>query len=253
MNQQTIKKLNQLNKKFYQAIANDFSDTRQYFWQGWNKLIPHIKNLIAKKAPSKKISVLDIGCGNGRFALFLHKYFANQFEYLGVDNDKQLLDIAQKQLANQTNIQILQVDLVKQLLTNTLFKQSGKLFDVIVAFGLIHHIPSFALRKKLVKNLEKLLKKDGLLVVSFWQFANDTRFKNRVVEPNLVNIDQKNLEKNDFILDWRKGQTAHRYCHFVNQEEAEKLLAGTNLKIEQNFYADGKSGKLNWYLVLKKI
>lgn len=247
MNQQTIAKLNQLNKKFYQTVANDFSDARQYFWQGWDKLIPDIKGL------NKKISVLDLGCGNGRFALFLNKHFADQFKYIGIDNNKQLLDIAKRQLANQANIQILQVDLVKQLLNNTLFKQSDKLFDVIVAFGLIHHIPSFALRKQLIKNLERLLKKDGLLAMSFWQFTNDTRFKNRVVDSNLVGIDQKNLEKNDFILDWRKGQTAHRYCHFVDQEEAKKLLTETNLKIKQSFYADGKSGKLNWYLVLKKI
>ena len=35
----TIKQLNQLNQDFYNTIADDFSDTRQYFWKGWRHLL----------------------------------------------------------------------------------------------------------------------------------------------------------------------------------------------------------------------
>ena len=84
----TIKKLNQLNRDFYQQVAIDFDQTRQHLWPGWNKLISHLQQLQTKHKPLK---VLDLGCGNGRFGQFLANSFPGiKINYLGVDNNPQL-------------------------------------------------------------------------------------------------------------------------------------------------------------------
>ena len=70
MQQETIKMLNQLNRDFYYRVADDFSESRQYYWPGWQKIPLFFKK---NQQNAKKIQVLDVGCGNARFAKFLKK------------------------------------------------------------------------------------------------------------------------------------------------------------------------------------
>ncbi len=247
MDLQTISTLNQLNQTFYQTVAQDFSNTRNYSWPGWEKLLPSITELLKNK---KTIRVLDLGCGNGRFALFLAQHFAGQIDYLGLDSDEQLLSIAQKKLSDQNiKTKFEQFDLVENLLNQQLTDKLTEKFDLIVMFGVIHHLPALQLRQQLMSSLNSLLNHDGLLIFSCWQFAKDERFKDRVVDPKNLKIDPQNLEHNDYILDWKQGQTAYRYCHFVDEQELANLTNSANWQTQQTFLADGKSGQLNLYWV----
>ncbi len=250
MDQTTINRLNQLNKKFYQTTADKFADSRQYFWQGWSKLLPEIKKLAKKKG---RIKVLDLGCGNGRFAQFLEKN-ETKFEYVGVDNNQALLDRAKDNLNSlEINFKLKKMDLVKLLNTDQLKSSFEQKCDLIVLFGVIHHIPSFDLRSELISQLSQLLSKNGLLVVTAWQFAAKERFQQRTVNPHQLELNPEQLEKNDFILDWRRGETAYRYCHYLTQAEMEQILDNLNqLNLHHQFYTDGKSQNLNLYFILQK-
>jgi 2-polyprenyl-3-methyl-5-hydroxy-6-metoxy-1,4-benzoquinol methylase len=84
-----IRKLNQLNNKFYQSVADDFSESRQYFWQGWEKITEYLEK------NHRKIKILDIACGNARFAQFLKEKKVD-FTYSGLDNSQQLIKIARE-------------------------------------------------------------------------------------------------------------------------------------------------------------
>lgn len=270
MQKQTIKQLNQLNKNFYQNVADDFSDSRQYFWAGWGKIIAHLKKISQNK---KKIKVLDIGCGNARFAQFLQSQKIN-YTYFGLDNSTKLLEIAQKTLnTNHINNQLVQFDLVENLLKKQkIVWPFFHKFDLIVAFGLTHHLPGSNLRLNFFQSLAKILNKDGLLIISNWQFVTDERFKKNILtwqeikthsqlkflqKIKLKNL-LKKLEHNDFLLDWRKQdksnpqELAIRYCHFLDKKTSEKLVKKSGYTIIDQFYADGKSQKLNHYFVLKK-
>jgi tRNA (uracil-5-)-methyltransferase TRM9 len=266
----TIKQLNQLNKSFYQIVADDFSDSRQYSWQGWQK-IP--KFLEKNKKKAKKIKVLDIACGNARFAQFLQKE-KNNFDYFALDNSQKLLNIAQETLNKEkTSSKLFNFDLIDNYLNNKkIIWPINEKFDLIVTFGLTHHLPSHELRLEFFQSLKNLLANDGLLIISNWQFANDQRFQKNILnwqkikKNQKINIFQKirlktilkKLEKNDYLLDWRKNKeesllkAAIRYCHYLDEEESTKLFQKSDYSIIENFLADGKSGQLNQYFVLKK-
>ncbi len=51
--------------KLYDELATDFSNSRAYPWNGWAKVKEYIE-----ESQKKPFSVLDLGCGNGRFAEF---------------------------------------------------------------------------------------------------------------------------------------------------------------------------------------
>ncbi len=244
----TIQKLNQLNKQFYLDVAEDFSQTRNSFWQGWKEIIPHITT-------KKQLTVLDVGCGNGRFAHFLTQQFPNlTIKYTGFDNSAVLLKHAEVKLqAVELKPQLTELDLIEHLLSkqNLLDKQS---FDLVVAFGVFHHIPSFDLRNKLFQQLSTLVAQNGILCISFWQFLNSVKLRERIIDPKTIVLDATEFEENDYILDWRAGERpAYRYCHYTNNEEEVALLKQTTLKVTDEFFADGATNNLNHYLVLKKL
>lgn len=265
MNKKLVKAFNELNSDFYRRISDDFSATRSFSWQGWNQLLPFFK----KKVASLPLRILDLGCGNGRLVEFLQVHLRQQFSYLGLDSAMDLLAIAQKKYPEQ-NFEFF--DLVEKYLeTGKIILPTADKFDLIFLFGLSHHLPSQQLRAALFGDLKKYLKDDGLIIVSNWQFAAEPeRFQKNILtwskiwQNQKINLWQKvklfylllNLEKNDFLLDWRKGEFAgrvFRYCHFLDEVEMKELAAASELKVVTKFAADGKSGELNQYFVLTAL
>lgn len=244
MNQATIRQLNQVNQNFYRQIGSDFDQTRQQPWSGWFQLLPAIRNLAEARSP---VGVLDVGCGNGRFGQFLTQNLpATNFDYLGIDNDNQLLQFAQSRLPNFT---FKKIDLVDSLLNNNLTAKLATQtshFDLVVLMGVIHHIPSFDLRQQFIHHLSQRLNDGGLLLISVWQFALYKRFLQKAIACDKIGLVSSQLEKNDYILDWQRGQEAFRYCHFVDDQELTKLIDTDHLEVMTDFSADGS----NRYLVL---
>lgn len=265
MKEKIISKLNELNHQFYELSGVDFSATRNFSWQGWNQLLPFFKRKVANRYPH----ILDLGCGNGRLLEFLQIHLGQKFTYLGLDSSKSLLEIA-KNKYDEYHFQ--HFDLIQKYLNyGKIILPSAEKFDLIVLFGLTHHLPSLTLRQQLFSDLKKYLNKDGLLIVSNWQFAaepdrflKNTLTLSKIWQNQKIKLSDKlklfflwlNLEKNDYILDWRKGQHADlvfRYCHFLAEEEMQNLSKEAGLEIISTFNADGKSSKLNQYFVLQYV
>ncbi len=243
MNKQTVKKLNQLNREFYQQTADEFSQSRSYFWSGWEKLLPYINVLVAR---DESLEVIDLGCGNGRFGQFLDDRVKDcSVNYLGLDFNQQMLDKAEQRLSStNVNYQLNQIDLVDGL------DSLSDNHNLIVAFGLFHHLPSFQFRQSLVKELLGNLTSQGVLVITFWQFADKKRFRKKVIDPEKVGLNSEDLEKNDYILDWKRGARAYRYCHHLDEKEMQRMLSPLEVDVIDHYLADGKSDNLNRYLVL---
>lgn len=270
MQQKVIRQLNQLNQQFYEKIALDFSASRNFAWQGWEKII---KIWQKNRLKPEKIQVLDIACGNGRLAEFL-KEKKLDFDYCGLDNAPSLLAIAKDSLAEKKiEAKLINFDLIATYLKNQeITWPLSQQFDLITVFGLSHHLPSQDLRRHFFQSLLPLLKNDGLLAISNWQFATEERFaKNilnwqKILENPEINLWQKlklkkllkNLENHDYLLDWRRFQetsnksAVQRYCHHLCETEMQELMSQTGWEIVEQFLADGKSGQLNAYFVLKK-
>lgn len=248
-----IRRLNELNRQFYQQVAPSFSSSRSYYWQGWNKLVPYLQEL--GKELKTQLRVLDVGCGNGRFAAFIADQLTElDFFYFGLDNSKKLLEIAKSHdLMNYIEAKFIELDLVESLLEGN-FRLKLKTFkpNFITALGVIHHIPSHQLRQQFLLQLAEVLNPNGFLVFTTWNFLESKRFNKKIKDPAIFDLDPQELEEHDVILDWQRGETAYRYCHYTNHQELEKLVKATNLTQVSQFKADGKSGKLNTYTVLQK-
>ena len=244
MDTDTILQLNQLNQAFYATTATEFDKTRNHNWPGWER--------ISVQVPTRSISsVLDVGCGNGRFALFADDTFPNLQNYIGIDSSVELLNAAPKKLVNATT-KYKHIDLIESLQSSTDLLETSDTFDLIVVFGVMHHIPSKELRKQLLARLSDALSPQGFLVFTTWQFMEFERFTRRLVSPNEVGIAPEDLENGDFLLDWRRGERAIRYCHYYTEEEVVDLLDATDLHLVQSYRADGKEGNVNRYYIVQK-
>ena len=249
MNQITIKQLIQINKAFYENISQDFDRTRAFDRDGWKKIYQ-----IIEKDKKTKIKVLDLGCGNGLWGECLGKRFGKRIEYWGVDNNQQLLDIAVKKLKD---VRFKSKIINSEIIIRNWEKIFQKLkFDVIGVFGLMHHIPSLKLRRRLVERLAELLVKDGMITISFWQILNKERFMNKIVSwdrYNMLNnneIDINQLEPGDCLLNW-SNQNNLRYCHMSSDSEIEKICKIKDFHIIDDYIGDGKTKDLNKYVILQ--
>ncbi|MCC6615027.1 MAG: methyltransferase domain-containing protein [Anaerolineae bacterium] len=234
MDEQTAHRLNEINRAFYAQTAPDFHATRGRAWIGWQRLIPRLR------AP---LQVLDIGCGNGRFGVFLAEQSLKSLTYHGIDNSGALLDYAGSALDGlpgvSTNLELR--DVVDAPLPDSAY-------DLVVLFGVLHHVPGAERRQRLVRSAAERLAPGGLLVFACWRFYEYPRFRERIVPWAADDA----VETNDYLLDWRRGSTALRYCHYVDDAEHAALVAASGLIEIERYRADGETGDVNQYSVLKQ-
>lgn len=260
MKTSVIRKLNQLNHDFYQKISTEFDQSRHFYWPGWYQLLPYLETI---NTNSSGFKVLDLGCGNGRFAEFLvDEAKPTTLTYTGVDTNDQLLAITKQKLDRlQVNHSVFALDLVESLLNFSLrTKFAPQSYDLISLLGVIHHIPSQDLRRELLETVVSLLKEGGLLLLAAWQFADFPRFIHKVVPPEdmlqRLEIDQSEIEPNDYFLTWERGQHAVRYCHHTTPSEVHTLLAPLlkqqAIEILKEYRADGKEQAANAYFIIRK-
>lgn len=238
MDDTTILQLNAINRAFYAQVADEFDATRAGAWAGWERLIPYLIGVQ---------SVLDVGCGNGRFGVFLAQHAAAPLSYHGIDNSAALLARARTALSDQPNLAaVLEArDLVEQPLD---VSYDG--YDLVVGFGVLHHIPGADRRRAFIRALADQVAPRGLLIYTEWRFYEQARFRAKVIPfpPEIA----PHVEANDFLLDWGGDSAAVRYCHYVDDAEHTALIEGSGLALVETFRADGHSGDTNVYCVLRK-
>jgi tRNA (uracil-5-)-methyltransferase TRM9 len=252
MDQTSIAELNHYNHEFYSVHAKSFSKTRAYPWQGWNSLLPILQeNYLASQIeyPKTAHKILDIGCGNGRFLQFFIEHFSKTHcEYAGVDLSETLLQVADAvPLPASFQKTLYKLDLVETLQSttaSTLKKSELNNYNLVAIFGVLHHIPTLELRKKMLSWAFAQIAPGGLLVMTFWQFALTNSTKK-------IPVQTDDFSENDHLLPW-KSEEKQRYAHHFSEEEiAELIISLPQATVLSQFNADGKQ-KLNRYVILKK-
>ncbi len=247
MDFKTTARLRKLNREFYSRVGPEFHSTRNRPWPGWVRLLEVLHDSLC--VPGAR--VLDVGCGNARFARFLRERMppSAAFEYQGVDSDPFLIEVARAALeASGVRFELRQRDVLESPLAQ---KEWGE-FNVVVAFGLLHHVPGRKERQALTRDLAAQLAGSGRLVVSLWRFGKDPRSTDRILPRSAFEdrlIDLADLEPGDALLSFG-GQETPRYCHdFDDLERIELLRAPSGLRPERTLEAFCDSTDANDYLV----
>lgn len=245
MDQAIINRLNEINKEFYQTFAGSFSRTRSRVQPGVIRIM--------QKIP-KHGNWLDLGCGNGNLAL----EWINQGRtgiYYGMDASSALVEHAQSRLSSISldsglNIGFHVADVLTENWSASL-PQIG--WDGVMMFAVLHHIPGFNQRFKVMKVLREMLGPGHPVYMSVWQLQNSPRLMSRVLPWSKVNIEQTCLEDGDVLMDWRAKDLGEpegkglRYVHIFNEKELADLASASGFQVEESTYSDGHEGNLGLY------
>lgn len=225
----------QKTKEDYNSIANDFSRTRGYNWK-------ELKILETYLANGEKI--LDLGCGNGRLYDFLKD---KQIDYYGIDISEKLIEIAKSRYP-EGKFQVANV-------LNLPFPEN--FFDKVLNIAVLHHIPSKEFKLQALKEVRRVLKKDGFLLITVWNLwqrktAWQLFFKNAFLKL----IGKTKLDFKDIFYPWRNQNRkiiAQRYFHLFTKKELKKITEKAGLKIKEIGILERPSSKdNNIYLIAKK-
>lgn len=274
MDQAVARKLIALNNRFYRSHAASFSATRSTPWTGWEKVARLVEAARGKTGGAAafptSLHVLDVACGNMRLARFLAQALSQErIAYHGIDRCAPLAQSAETPDAtDRLSIAFHEADILERLLapgTRTLSPTGRELpaGELVACFGFMHHVPGEALRAALLRELVAQAAPGGIVAVSFWRFMDDARLAGKaavsdhgaVASPPWEGYDPVDLEVGDHFLGWQDEGGALRFCHHTDEAELDRLVASVPARHAEEcarFSADGRSGELNRYLVLRK-
>lgn len=203
-------------KRVYNRIADTFSQTREYLWEDLKPLARFVR---------PGMTIVDLGCGNGRLVQLLE---GMPIEYIGVDQSEGLIALARKKFPQERF-------LVGEL-TNTRLQDACA--DLVFCIAAFHHLPTEALRIDALKEMKRLLKPNGHIVMINWNLYSDWA-RSKGFEPN---------EDGDFLIPWKNGQQdvlGERYYHGFLLEELHELAASAGLRIvEQHYTREGEPSSI---------
>ena len=285
MDATTIDFLRQVNNDFYARCAPSFSASRNAPWVGWRSCLEAVQDCGAVRLcdgpdvhlydrataqpgairKGASVCVLDVACGNMRFAAFLREELRGRhIDYFAVDDCAGLVPHLPEDEGFSTCFQNL--DIIGELAVGVGLAHAidAEPCNLVGCFGFFHHVPSFELRVRLIDALLQKTASGGVVCVSFWQFMGDEKFVKKAEAWNSkakselasAGLDASQLEAGDYFLGWQNEPGLWRYCHHFEELEIDALVAaaceGSKAREVARFSADGKSGAMNRYVVLQK-
>ncbi|MCH7662915.1 MAG: class I SAM-dependent methyltransferase [Chloroflexi bacterium] len=238
MRPEIAQQLVDLNRRFYQSFADSFSETRR-------RLQPGVARMLAEIPVTA--SILDLGCGNGELARELDKH-GHKGNYLGLDFSAGLLSAARAEAPEFARF--MQADLSA---TDWGEGFGEKQYDFILAFAVLHHIPSKELRLQILEKARALLVPGGSFVHSNWQPLNSERLKARTQPWKAIGLSEADVDEGDYLMDWRRDGQGLRYVHQYGEDELAELAGETDFTAIETFYSDGEGGRLGLYGVWRKV
>lgn len=234
MNAETARKLLALNRTFYAAFARPFADSRSVTDPVLTSILPYIP---------PRARVLDVGCGNGRLAALLDRERPGA-TCVGIDAAPELIELARAQMQRLAHItaEFHVADIVEP---GWVERVANPPYDAVVCLAVLHHLPGFELRARILGEMAALLAPGGCVILSVWQFLDAPRLQRKIAPWSEVDIAVEALEPGDYLLDWRRGGRGLRYVHLVDEAEVERLAAASGLRVRETFRVGGREGNLS--------
>jgi len=201
----------------YDLIADKFSQTRKNFWATLDFIKEYVKD---------GDNVLDFGCGNGRL---LELFFDKKINYTGVDVSGKLIEIARgKYQTDKRHFQKINP-------SQTSLALEAGFFNTVYSIAVFHHFPSKKYREDVAKELFRVTKDGGYIVVTVWYLWQ------RKYLPNIFqNWKEKvfrvnNLDWNDCLISFtnNQGEKFQRFHHAFTKRELKNLFETAGFEVEK--------------------
>lgn len=236
-------RLRELIRRFYDRQAGSFGTTRAKPWPGWARVVDRVP------PGGDPLRVLDAGCGNGRFGVFCAGRQGRPLAYVGTDQSRGLLDQARDALGALPSEQIHSLDWqIDDLAADPPELPDGR-FDLVVCFGVLHHLPRHTTRRRLLHALASRVTEGGRLAVSWWRLDRLDHFAKKRRPWSTIGLTDADVEAGDALLAWQGDELALRYLHFPTDDELASLDQVGSLDTVDRFESDGRSGRENLFVV----
>lgn len=232
MNSKTQKELQSIVEASYELTGEHFNGTRSK--------MAAADFLWAVGKINKEDVVLDLGCGNGRL---LDYTLLTPDRYLGIDNSKNLLQVAKSRYPEY-------VFLKKDL--NNLKDIPSLKFSIIFCSAVIIHIPGRRNRIKLLADWGQLAQPEAKLIISAWKMKGKN-YKRLKIKSFFLNLFRgKPLTWRDLVFPWldQDGKEAcSRYYHYFSKIGLKRELKAAGWIVE-----DVLDDKYNfWFIARRKL
>ena len=229
-----------LNQVFYNQFAAAFNDSRSPSEPGFERLLTLIQ-------PGDR--VLDLGCGQARLARLLPP----TCRYTGVDYAEEMLALAGTPSGAEDGLTVDTTMVPADLVRDDWSSRIRGPFDWVVLRAVLHHIPGYANRLRVLTRAATVLAPaNGRVAIANWQFLRIDRLRRRVLPWSTLTLGDSDVEPGDYLLDWQRQGRGMRYAHLIDKSETQRLAHDAGLEIEDLFYADGHTNDLTLYAVLSK-
>lgn len=206
------------NQDVYNRIAPLFSATREHNWADVEVLTQYTK-------PGDQ--VLDLGCGNGRLYQILAK---KQVLYTGMDQSEGLIALA-KEKAPEASFVVGEMSVLP-------FADAS--FGAIFCIAALNHIPGQPMQLSCLKEMHRVLKPGGHLLMTNWNLHSDSAQKNITKHGWNIRTDITDSAGIDVMVPWKSPQAevlGERYYHGFTEAELSQLLTGTDFTIVDQYYS----------------
>lgn len=195
----------------YNNIATDFSNTRYKIWLKVSKFIDTFKETDLNA---------DIGCGNGKNMIY------KPLKFKGIDICDEFIKICLDR----------NLDVIKGNILSIPF--DSNIFDNVLCIAVIHHLSIKEDRINAIKELFRICKDGGRIMIYIWAFDQPIKSK-------------RHFKTQDEIVPYKKinGEVHYRYYHLYKEGEIEEEIKLTNIpyKFMESGYERG-----NLYVIITK-
>jgi len=185
----------------WEKIAESFDETRRHAWKECIDFIEGMKGV-----------GIDIACGNGRHL----KYMEKKGMAVGIDIAFNMLRVAKK---NVKNAILIQADAIR-------LPFPSNFFDYALFIAALHNIKGRENRIKALKEMRRILKKDGMAMISVW-----SKWQDRWRRHFMLQALYKWRELGDIYIPWKRGVHAQRFYHLYSLRELKRDVKKAGFKI----------------------
>lgn len=219
----------------YDTISGKFSETRKHFWRSLEFI---------RDYTHEGDNVLDYGCGNGRL---LELFDQKNINYWGVDVSGKLIELAKERYINVLDSSFHRNDKEVHFqkinpIRSTIPFESG-FFNSIYSIAVFHHFPSKKYRDDIAKELYRITKDGGHVVITVWYLWQKKYFKN--ILKNWIDkiLGKSKLDWNDCEISFtdNHGVRVQRFHHAFTKRELQKLFKDAGFEIEKCDIIDGRN------------